>query len=178
MGEKFTVENYHETQIPRDFFRADQLAQWNDKNYHVEKYGNEFSVIIVGETHYNPEFEAKQIELTRLVRPEFVLHEFLGALIYNPITQKFEKQKGRIFGENDGPEELYLPRGLIQAANEMGFKIIGCDLTQRELTKCEKQLAKDFPAKYRFNEEFEAAEKIGDPNYIFTLQSDELTIQR
>lgn len=136
-------EDSPEIQSARELIRLEQLAEWNDKKYHIEKHGDNFSLIVVGETYGNPEFQAKQVELIRLARPEYVLHEFLAAWIYDPKTQKFEKQKGRKFNMfDDDPENISLPSGLVLAANEMGFKTIGCDLTLGELSRFEKQLAR------------------------------------
>ncbi|OGZ63214.1 MAG: hypothetical protein A2639_02035 [Candidatus Staskawiczbacteria bacterium RIFCSPHIGHO2_01_FULL_34_27] len=136
----------------QEFIAAEQLDKWNDKKYHIEKFGDNISVVVLGEKHTNTEFTEKQLELINIIKPEYVLSEFWNGWIYNPKTQKFEQQNDRVFDKNYdfkrvGMKLINLPPEdikLILAANKISFKIVGCDLTMGEL----KEIAKQFPDKY------------------------------
>ena len=51
MSEKFPTQNSPEVQPSRELLKPEQLDEWNDRKYHIEKVGDEYSVVILGETH-------------------------------------------------------------------------------------------------------------------------------
>ena len=128
----------------REFVTPEQLAEWKEDYYSIESYGDSYSVIIVGEEHCIEEHQKKQIELIRQVKPEYVLDELLEGWIYNPENREFEKQENRLFGKKDENIErrtesisnkkglFFVNPQLILTADEVGFKIIGCDFTTEE----------------------------------------------
>jgi hypothetical protein len=127
------------------YLTIEQMRKWNDRDYPIVNYGEEFSVAILGEFHDNIQSTDKQLELIRLVQPEFVLCEGLRGWIYNPKTEDFEKQKNRIFESiSDDPYPFSVGTAILTASDEMGFKIIGCDLNQAELNRIEKRYPQIF----------------------------------
>ena len=152
MVAEFKREDFLETEVQthREFVTEEQLNQWNSEGYDIEMYGKDISLVIIGEGHNNDEEQKKQIELIRIVKPEYVLHEFLRGWIYNPETKKLEKQGGRIFNQDDNdPYNINIPLELLAIANEAGFKIIGCDLTGGEFA--ENQYTKLSSREKKFN---------------------------
>ncbi len=141
---------------PKEHISLEQIMQWSKGRYRIEKYGDKYSVVIIGETHGMPQSKEEQIELIRLIKPEFVLHEFLSGFTYDPKTQKFKAQSGRIITPEDEAMEKVeekVPQEIILLADEMDFKIIGCDSTDAEIRKAEFQLTIQFPDRYKWDDE-------------------------
>ena len=154
-------------------FSKKYLDSWNNKDYKIKYFGNDLDVIILGETHYSEDILNKQLELIHLVKPDFVLHEFLTALVYNPQTARFEQQPDRILNWFDQEIDFVeISKDLIKASKELHFEIVGCDLSLAEQLIIARQLAEDNPHEYEFDEEFECLVKPSDPDWIFTPLSD------
>ena len=139
----------HEATIARRL-----IEEWSTQSppYEVEFYGKDVSVLILGETHSREGEIRKQIELIKKVRPDFVLHEFLNGWIYDPETRGYKQQEGREFSEADDMESSHdCPKELIDLANQMGFQIIGCDLTDGELDKIGRSLVARDSEKYSYS---------------------------
>ncbi|MCX6724081.1 MAG: hypothetical protein NT155_02800 [Candidatus Staskawiczbacteria bacterium] len=132
----------------------EQVDQWNTKGYRVEKHGDNFSVIILGEGHNNEALQAKQIELIKLIKPKYVLHEFLTGWIYNPETKKCTRQENRIIGSEERPQKP--ADKIITAADEMGFEIIGCDLTETETNLVIDKVCERNPNRFHYDENVKA----------------------
>ena len=159
------------------FVKLEVIDKWNDKKYKVEKVGQRFSVVMLGETHNNAETQQKQIELIRIIRPEFVLHEFAFTWMYDPKTKIFKPQSGKLHDQGPDMSDKEFKRDLARLtieADALNFKIIGCDLSQEELIKFEQRLAQDYPKKYKYSPERGRVIKIRDPLYDFTAHSKEL----
>lgn len=131
-----------------DTVTYEQIKQWNSEGYRMEKHGDNFSVVIIGELHGRPDLQEQQVNLIKSIRPDYVLHEFLQGWIYNPETQEFSKQEGRKVRDEDGNE---IPEAIIAAANEAGFKVIGCDLTNIETSLVIDKVYKRNPGKYHYD---------------------------
>lgn len=155
----------------QDFVKLETIEEWNKQGYAIAKYGNEFSVVMLGETHNVEEEQTKQLELIEVVKPQYVLHEFLTGWIYNPTTRTFEKQNNRTFDDRDQPPINELPPSFISSANRLGFEIVGCDLTQGELTPIEKDLAQNNPERYVYDEKSRSLRSAERPTARVTAAS-------
>jgi len=146
-------ENNKEISSAREYIDARELDRWNNKGYNIElsdDSGN-YSIVMIGESHLDEEQWQKQIELVRLIKPEYVLHEWLGGLVYNPETEKFE---GDDYGKEDYVTDVMkknnpdigahgLPAQLYSLSKELGFKIVGCDLTKSEMARVEDSFGEE-----------------------------------
>jgi len=128
----------------------ESLDSWNDCGYKIEYFGEDLKAIILGEIHEVREIIRKQLKLIAQIKPDFVLHEFGAAWVYDPKNKQFKPQIGRQFNIVDrlrGPDSF--PGGLISLSHNYGFKIVGCDLSDGELTNAEKRFALQNPQKYK-----------------------------
>ncbi|MEI8230403.1 MAG: hypothetical protein WCG83_04685 [Candidatus Peregrinibacteria bacterium] len=122
------IQSEVRNQIPFDCSKI--VAQWNaDSQYHIESQGEAPFVVILGESHDDKVEMQKQEELIAALNSDYVLHEFGGAFQYSSSLQYWGEQAGRGVSPNDSPG---VPRRFVELANEKGFDIIGCDLTQME----------------------------------------------
>ncbi|KKP43685.1 MAG: hypothetical protein UR31_C0001G0009 [Parcubacteria group bacterium GW2011_GWA2_33_14] len=130
----------------REYINSHWVESWNDKGYLIEHSdeSNRYSIVIVGENHLMEEEWQKQAELIKIVKPEYVLHEWLGPLVYDPETKTFEGATKD--HENYATDEIRikskigpygLPAELYDLAQELKFEIVGCDLSQKELRELE-----------------------------------------
>lgn len=116
----------------------------------LERYGSRYRIVLIGEAHRVSEMEAKQEELIRLIRPQFVLDEKLKGWIYDPKKNSFKRQQNREFNKLD--EYLpHLPFFLVDLARELCFTVIGCDLTDMEIEQIGRWLPKLYPLMYTSN---------------------------
>src|SRR5262245_30073265 len=117
------------------------IQTWNDCGYKVVTHGESPETAIVGEFHFDIAAKAKQQELLRILKPDYVLHELARGLIYNPKTRIFHRQIGRThdeLGQSVGDE-------LKDLANSLNFTIVGCDLTTTDVTKAYPVVARRHP---------------------------------
>jgi len=175
MSEKIKVNNQSEGQSAIELATYEQLTGWNDRKYQIETSGEKFSVVILGEDHYDTDMHEKQIELITIIRPEYVLHEALKGWIYDPATEKFEKQQGRRFFNEGSPDAqmeesltLNIDPVLARASKDVGFKIVGCDLTGAETISAEREIAQKYPDRFTYDEEIQLLEKNDDSDWIST----------
>lgn len=57
------------------------IREWcRRSNYRLSFYGDEPSIVILGENHGTPKHYQKEEEMIALVRPEYVLHELLDGM--------------------------------------------------------------------------------------------------
>ena len=150
------------------------LDQWNNNRYTIYTSVNKgIRVVILGEEHLRQQRE--QIDLINIIKPSYVLHESLGGWTYDPKVQKFIKPKGRLF-DNVGDHPLLKTVGINlffrELSDKLGFKIIGCDLTDAEILEAGKSICVMFPKKYRYEE---SSERIWRTDHGYHLLSfDEL----
>ena len=134
-------------------FTWTDLDKWNTEGYAIEKYGDDPSVLMVGETHYQTEEIRQQVDLIRRVQPKYILHEFARGWYYDPQTREYKQQAGRHFGPQEAKVKGPGPtRALIKCADELKIPIIGCDLTLDEIKQIETQLLSDYPDQYIYDE--------------------------
>lgn len=160
------------------------LDAWNDQGYQILESGEGYSLVMLGESHFESKHQEKEVELIYAVKPQFILHEFADGYKYNPKTRLFEKQRGRKFSDLDDPPTISdsahygFPIQIIQASEDLQIPIIGCDLTETELTGVMRNVALSNPQDYEFIEVVKYGismlEKRSDPDYIITPQSEEL----
>ncbi len=96
--------------------------------------------LILGESHWEYLLEKEQEELIRLARPDFLLHEGGHVLFYDPQVGKEEP----LFGFSRQELEAHcmlVPSFVFRRADELGFKIIGCDLGVLEKRSFDYQMA-------------------------------------
>lgn len=123
------------------------VGGWNDQNYKVVVCGRDIRCVVLGESHDNKQYIAKQAELIELVRPELVLHEFGAAHIYDPQARRYCWQPQR--KADHGPVKGF-PTPLIEQADRLGHKIVGIDLTFIELHIAHCRLAHVQPDKFKW----------------------------
>ena len=139
------------TQPPsfREEIPEELLRSWNTNNFSIETYGETYSVIMLGEGHHDsgaPGAQAKQVELIELIKPEYVLYESLKGLIYDPKAREFRKQANRRFNLDDLDTHDNKPdKPIMEAADKIGFTIVGCDITSEELKVIEKTITRENP---------------------------------
>ncbi len=158
------------------FVTPEIISGWNDWNYQVVVCGKRIRCLIVGELHYRPEHISKQLELIELVKPEFVLHEFGPAWIYDPQGGGYRLQSQRSIRDgidNDSLERF--PELLTQQAERLNHKIVGIDLTTAELDIALWRLTKERPDEFEWKQVGEhpfdgCIIKRDDPDYEFTTQ--------
>ncbi|HSW97944.1 MAG TPA: hypothetical protein VLF89_09025 [Candidatus Saccharimonadales bacterium] len=155
--------------LPEQALQA--VNAWNDRGYRVERYGESPSVVILGESHFNEDERAKQRELLRMIRPEYMLHELGFGSMYNPKIGKYQRQPNRTFDEFGYVEEVKPSVGdeLIAEADALGFTIIGCDLTNTEVGNVYPRVAALYPDQYIYDG---SLRKIGNPTWKPTRQSE------
>jgi len=171
--------NIGESPPRSELITQETIAIWNDKGYKVEFYGKELKVIVLGESHGYKDIMHKQLELINEVKPDFVLHEFGAAWIYDPHTDEFKPQPNRKFNRWDiNPQSIIIPVGLVSASKKLGFKIIGCDLTEAEISFAARQIARENPSQYEYDEEYDLLSKPDAPYWIFTNQSKKVMPRR
>ena len=104
----------------------------------ARKYNHSFRVVgaspqdvLWGENH-EPQKMLAFFDLIAHLRPNYVLHEFFDTRIYNPTTQ--EKGFRRTSSRNEQQDEYITPQIgiMIKAAQELGYTLVGCDLTHQE----------------------------------------------
>ncbi|OGZ67546.1 MAG: hypothetical protein A3C58_02240 [Candidatus Staskawiczbacteria bacterium RIFCSPHIGHO2_02_FULL_34_10] len=148
VAEILLEEDGKEKSKNREYINLEQLKFWNNMGYLIEESdgSDKYSIIVLGESHMDEDQWEKQMELVKLVKPEYVLHEWLGGLIYNPEIGKFE---GDDPGHKDYASDLIktnnpnigshgLPAKLYDLSKEFNFKIVGCDLTKNEMQRVEE----------------------------------------
>lgn len=133
-------------------FTWQDLDSWNTKGYSIEKYGEEPSVFLLGELHYNENDMSKQVELIRKIEPDYILHEFLNGWYYDPLTKEYKEQSDRHFSGYDSKEHIGPSAIILECADELKIPIIGCDLTEGEVKWAEMQLLKNHPDLYEEQE--------------------------
>ncbi|MBM3192024.1 MAG: ChaN family lipoprotein [Chlamydiae bacterium] len=159
------------------------IDEWNDCGYTIEKFGEDCSVVMLGEFHNDSDIKEKQIELIKAINPQYVLYESLNGWQYDPSTKEYTKIEGRDFlegyedeyfnktGHGENPKEStqnHLAKKIVDTADEIGFKVIGCDLTLAEQAKVAQNIAILHPDEYTYDPEFHVLEKKKDPDYVFT----------
>ena len=158
------------------------LRTWNDHGYSIESYGQSPTVVVLGEEHTGKDQHQKQLELIEIIKPEYVLHELANGAVYDPKVGAWSRQRGRKFNFNDLPpvESVEVPTEYTIAADKVGFKIVGCELTLAEMADVEKRLAQQHPETFEYDE-FEMEEeqtgiltKLDDPDWMNTGQEDEI----
>ncbi len=172
------TENVSESSIkqpeivePNRTIQPEEIEKWNSDGYKVETYGPDVSVVVLGEYHYDKDMKAKQVELIKAIKPEFVLYEGLSGFVYDPTKKSLERQEGRLFMDGyDGehfksPKEMEFINVITSSADEVGCNVVGCDLTFAEQGQVGKELAKSNPDKYIFDEEFNVLQRRDNPNY-------------
>lgn len=118
---------------------------WNNREYKIERFGQNPSVIVLGENHSALDNIRKQFELVSILMPQCVLYEPMGGWEIDPDTKLLIKQKGRAFAEgtfDENPKKRN-PKGFawwIQFADMKHFRMIGCDLTMAECREKAKEL--------------------------------------
>lgn len=130
----------------------DILNSWNDAGFKIRVTGTNFRVLLLGESPHKSEMFRKQIELIKLVKPNFVLHEFATIWYYDPNKDRdrWFPQNNRIVGENDDYDDLS-GRDLDDLkvlASMQRFSIVGCDLGFEEQKRAWLEIAKANPTKY------------------------------
>ena len=118
-------------------FTFQDLERWNNGRYKIEVVGDAPEAILCGERHARGMVILDQVELIRAVSPDFVLHEFMNGLVYNPKTRMEEMMPGREYDEWDVTRGLSgRPHSLIMdLSDELGFPLVGSDLTRAEKDK-------------------------------------------
>lgn len=126
--------------MPERFRPIDRfiLNNWNDEGYEISFYGKKPSVILLGESHTDIVARQKQEELIRLVKPEFVLHEFLSGYIYDPEKDLLTQQPKRRFDPNPKIKKKLdtfterQTREVLEMAKRVETTFVGCDMTERD----------------------------------------------
>ncbi len=114
---------------------------WQGLGYKVEQYGERPNLIIFGEDHSKKKAQRPvQSQFIRFIDPQFILHEFLNGFIYNPHTGNLEKQNNRKFARTELLMGAHPPSILKELSQELGFKMVGCDLTEQELDNVTRKL--------------------------------------
>lgn len=137
----------------KSFIDRKVLDQWSGGRYEIYISSNKgVKVVILGEAHQRQQQE--QMDLINIIKPSYLLHESGGGWTYDPAIQKFVKPKGRLF--NNVGDHLLIKTATIdqfrELSDNLGFKIIGCDLTDAEILEAGKNLCSIFPRKYRYEE--------------------------
>lgn len=156
-----------------------ELQQLTGNEYKIISYGTNYSVFLMGEQHGDESQEKKPIELIDLIRPEYVLHEITRAWIYDPTERKYKPRDNRRFYEYELEDDAIPSQELINASNRLGFKLIGCDLTDVEINDIEKEIARKNPDVYEYvslgkPEDEGVLRKKSNPNFPITSQDPEI----
>ncbi len=125
----------------------EELDEWVSKsynNYKLARYGSSIDVVLMGEWHNDVFCQRDQLRLLRIIKPKYLLHEDLMCWKYSPVSGIFRLQSSRLWPTIEDEDllcsnpELALTRKFVGAADELGFAIVGCDLTCVEIgKKCE-----------------------------------------
>ncbi|MDP2585559.1 MAG: hypothetical protein Q8P29_01625 [Candidatus Levybacteria bacterium] len=147
------------------FLDRDILDKWNNNRYEIYTSPNKaIGVVILGEAHQRQQRE--QMDFIEAVKPTYLLHESQGGWIYDPKSKRFTKPRGRLFdnvGDNVNVATV-TTRRFQEQSSRLGFKIIGCDLTNAEILEVGKKLCILFPQQYRYVEGQNSIRRIDD-NY-------------
>jgi hypothetical protein len=130
------------------------LEEWNNSRYEIHYSPNKpIRVIIFGEDHQRQQQE--QVDFINISKPKYLLHEGQGGWIFDPNgTKTFIKPQRRLF-DNVGDNVVVSTVNTTRFQNlskKMGFKIIGCDLTNAEIIEKGKRLSLIFPQQYQYEE--------------------------
>ena len=143
------------------------LDTWNNNRYEIYfSHNKDIRVVIFGEAHQRQQQE--QMDFINIVKPTYLLHESQGGWTYDPNVQKLIKPKSRLF-DNVGDHRNVVTAtintmGFLKLSDKLGFKIIGCDLTDAEILEAGKRLCLVFPQQYRYEESYNLIRRIDD-NY-------------
>lgn len=156
--------NYSPIKIPADAkqITLQDLEAWNDKQYTIHPSGDKFSVVLVGESHYDDEKIQKQVELVKKTNPKSLLHEFLNAHLYNPKTGEYEMQDGR---QEVVPEPPAFPSAIKDCADQENLRVIGCNPNLSEFQEAARDLASKNPSKF-------IGEELGDGDFYIAKRGD------
>ena len=96
-------------------------------------YGDKPSLLIVGERHEDKEHQALEEELIQLIKPPYLLHEFLGARIYNPTTKEAKFFFGTSINAMDQLFQNDIEAHLLTWAEKYKMPLVGIDCSFAEL---------------------------------------------
>jgi hypothetical protein len=125
------------------------IVEWcRQKNVKPKVYGNNPSVIILGEDHSEKKHREQQEEIIKLVKPEYLLHEFFDGRFYNPITKEITYLPDVVVDkelEDILPKDCVEDRRLIGWAEKYRLFLVGIDLTFTELDRLRCKLLDKSP---------------------------------
>ena len=169
-SKRITPQKIHsEKDVSIDF-----LKSWNNQGYEVKVHKKAFSILLLGELHEREELEQKQAELISLIKPEFVLHEFLKIWTYNSRDNSFDLREGVKSVSHYEIAEMYLGEIspiILDEIRKCGAKIIGCDLWDKGIKKAEREIAKLNPDVFYYDYRLR---RFDDDDYICLISSDEI----
>jgi len=135
------------------------IREWcRSSNYRPTFYGDDPSIVILGEKHGTPKHRQKEEEM---IRPEYLLTELLDVRTYNPQTKEEKFLPGVPIDEFDrmnleGGIEDYM----VKWSEKYGLFLVGMDLSYAEMGLVIDNLYAEHP------------------NYEFTSQSPKVCLYR
>jgi hypothetical protein len=112
-------------------------------------YGESPKLIILGENHYDDKHKENAEELIALVRPEFILYECLGAMIYDPKSRQVRRHPDvphmPFIDDLESTVEDRAAAHMMGVADRMGVPVIGIDLSLGEAELYARGLHEIFP---------------------------------
>ena len=126
------------------------IREWcisNGCGYHF--YGDEPLIIILGEGYAKFQHHEEQEEIIEQAKPDYLLHEFLGARRYDPGVKRHTFLEGVPVNCIDDFElsdkSLSEDKHVMAWAEKYGFIAIGIDLSYAELDIVEKEIHRKYP---------------------------------
>lgn len=136
------------------------IKSWAYENaYKYWDNSNDTNVVIIGESHREEDLMKEQERLIDKLKPEFLLHEYMGVQTYDPETKSKECIEGRMYGDAMPPDED-IPDYLIQWSDQYGFFLVGSDLTMEEVKHVGRCLSKKYPETYDYDPEYDIVERL------------------
>lgn len=146
-------------QVPELITSFKDLMSWNNGRYQITPVGEHMDIIVLGEDPHNHKvLQAEQADLVSRVKPDFVLHEDCGGIVYDPAVGLYktipewdaewtENMGYRRYSQYDLPEHAKkAPKVLEDLSDKLRIPIVGCDLTEAEEDIVIKRLYKADPS--------------------------------